>query len=105
MSEYNGKKVFGIDEFEYDTAKIGDYVTQEVVDNAMDCLPPASMRSDCSQLGEPYSNRKDPDSGKWKNTYATFKKITGKHPNEIWQYCGHCFRGENVERGEDPIYC
>ena len=106
MSEmYNGKKVFGIGEFRCNTAKIGDYVTQEVVDWFMDCLPPACMRSDCSQLGEPYSHRQDPDNGQWKATYTTFKKIAGEWPNGIWEYCGNCFRGENVERGEDPGYC
>ena len=100
MMMYNGKKVYGIEEFKYSEAKIGDYVTQEVVDDAMDCLPPACMRSDCSQMGEPYSMKKDPDTGKWRNVYNTFKRVEKK----VWEYCGHCFRGENVERGEEmPI--
>ena len=31
--------------------------------------------------------------------YHTFKKVCGSGPDEIWQYCGRCFCGENVERG------
>ena len=76
-----------------------------VRNHIMDCLPPASMRSDCSQLGEPYSTRFDPESGNWRSTYATFKRVSGAFPNGIWQYCGHCFRGENVERGKDLQVC
>ena len=92
---YNGAAVLTEDTFSYSTVKVGDYVSSGVVQDAMDCLPPACMRSDCSQMGEPYSHREDPETGKWRATYATFKKVdTG-----IWQYCGHCFRGENVERG------
>jgi hypothetical protein len=102
--EYNGKKVYACGEFDYGTAQIGDYVTEEVVDEAINALPPACMRSDCSQLGEPYSHRQEPETGRWRATYATFKAVAGIYPDRIWEYCGHCFCGENVERGEDPYY-
>lgn len=102
---YQGKRVWTQEDFDYDKVQIGDYVEQAVVDNAMDCLPPACMRSDCSQMGEPYSHRKDPETGKLRATYATFKRVAGEWPDGIWQYCGHCFCGENVERGKDPFYC
>lgn len=102
--KYNGKEVISIDKFSYDTAKTGDYVEQEVVDEAMDMLPPACMSANCFQLGEPYSHREDPDTGKWRATYATFKKVAGEYPNGIWEYCGHCFRGETIERGKNPCY-
>lgn len=97
---YNGKKVWTEADFSYSAVQIGDYVEQAVVDDAMDCLPPACMRSNCSQLGEPYSHREDPETGKLRATFATFKKVD----KDIWQYCGHCFRGENEERGNDPVY-
>lgn len=97
---YNEKKVWTADDFSYSEVQISDYVEQAVVDDAMDCLPPACMRSDCSQMGEPYSHKEDPDTGKLRATYATFKQVD----NGIWQYCGHCFRGENVERGNEPPY-
>lgn len=104
--EYNGNKVYTADEFVYDKANVGDYVEQEVVDDMLDALPPACMRSSCSQLGEPHSDRQDPDTGKWRATYPTFKKVCGtwNKGDEIWEYCGNCFRGENVERGKDPVY-
>ena len=100
---YNGKEVYTEETFRYDTAQVGDYVEQAVVDNAMDCLPPACMSSFSSQLGEPYSHRFDPLVNKFRPVYATFKRVTMGR-NGIWQYCGHCFRAENVERGEEPVY-
>lgn len=96
---YNGRPLYGESDFSYSSVKVGDYVTQDVVDDAMDCLPPACMRSDCSQMGEPYSSKYDERSGKWRNTYATFRKVHGEWPNGIWEYCGHCFCGETEERG------
>jgi len=100
---YNGKEVLTQDTFDYATVKIGDYVEQAVVDDAMDCLPPACMTSSCSQMGEPYSHRLDPKTGRWRATYATFKHC-GDMPG-VWEYRGHCFCGENVERGREPVYC
>lgn len=101
--QYNGKEVFTRDTFSYEDIEIGDYVEQAVVDDAMNMLPPACMRSSCSQVGEPYSHRQDPDTGKWRATYATFKRVTSGSDG-IWEYCGHCFYGENEERGKAPVY-
>lgn len=100
---YNNKEVWTEDNFDYSTVKVGDYVEQAVVDNAMDLLPPACMTSRCAQMGEPYSHREDPETGRWRATYATFKRVTSGSDG-IWMYCGHCFQGENVERGKGPIY-
>lgn len=102
--QLNGKRVFTQDDFDYSEAKIGDYVEQAIVDDAMNCLPPVCMSSACSQIGEPYSHREDPDTGKWRATYATFKRVTSGMDG-IWEYCGHCFNGETVERGKEPVYC
>lgn len=104
LTEYEGKKVWIQDEFSFDNISVGDYVDQDVVDDLMDLLPPACMSANCSQIGEPYSHRQDPDTGAWKATYATFKKVHGHFPQGVWMYCGYCFRGENVERGSDPVY-
>ena len=93
------------DTFTYEGAKIGDLVNADVVMNAMNCMPPVTMRRDCAQLGEPYSHRQEPETGKWRPTFATFKCIEGDFMEGIWAYCGHCFRNENVERGMDPVYC
>ena len=62
-AKYNGKPIFTQENFNYSEAKIGDYVEQAVVDDAMDCLPPASMSARCAQMGEPYSHREDPETG------------------------------------------
>lgn len=97
---WNSRPVWTEDTFDYATAAVGDYVTQTVVDNAMNCLPPACMTSSCAQMGEPYSHRRDPDSGQWRPTYATFQRATSS-PDGLWMYCGHCFQGENRERGAD----
>lgn len=101
---YNGRPLYGESDFSYSSVKVGDYVTQAIVDDAIDCLPPACMRSDCSQMGEPYSTKYDERSGKWRNTYATFSKVCGQQETAVWKYCGHCFCGETEERGMDmPI--
>ena len=59
----------------------------------MDLLPPATLRADCSQVGEPYNFEPD-DDGRYRNTYTTFHRIEGKR----WRYDGHCFRGRNDNR-------
>ena len=88
---YRGKEVLTQDTCDYSTVQIGDYVEQAVVDAA------------CFQMGEPYSHREDPDTGKWRATYATFKRCLDA--SGVWEYCGHCFQGETLERGKDPVYC
>ena len=95
---WNGKEVLDEDDFSYTTAEPGDYVTQAVVDDAMDCMPPACMSTRCSQMGEPYSHELDERTGEYRSTYATFRKVGGEWPNGIWEYCGHCFRGETINR-------
>lgn len=77
-AKYNGKPIFTQENFNYSEAKIGDYVEQAVVDDAMDCLPPASMSARCAQMGEPYSHREDPETGRLRPTYYTFRGISVK---------------------------
>ena len=99
---YNGKPIYTQEDFLYETAKPGDYVEKAVVDNAVDCIPPAYMSSRCTQMGEPYSHRLDPKSGRWRATYATFKCCPDT--SGIWEYCGHCFQGETEEQGHEPVF-
>ena len=90
--EYNGKQVYNQSwYFGTDALKVGDLVEQEIVSDLMDSLPPVCMRSDCSQIGEPASHKEDAN-GNYKATYTTFKKVA----EGIWEYCGNCFRGENI---------
>lgn len=99
--EYDGKQVYNQSwYYGTDALKIGDYVEYSIVDDLMNCLMPACMRSDCSQLGEPSSHRVDDSTGKVKATYETFKRIA----SDVWEYCGDCFRGENVRRGTELKY-
>ena len=79
---------------------------QAVVDDAMDCLPPASMSARCAQMGEPYSHREDPETGRLRPYLLHVQAVWPESwPNGIWQFCGCCFQGETVPRGKDPIYC
>lgn len=79
---------WGFDE----TWRSGDYVMPDVIDELRDCLPPAWNTRDLFQLGEPYSHREDPETGKYRATYTTFVR------DEIgWRYCGHCFAGQREE--------
>lgn len=91
----NEQKILTQEEFSYLTAKAGDLVEEAVAYNAMDCMLPAHMSAECIQMGEPYSERWDPEMEKDRTTFATFKRIS----KGVWQYCGHCFLGEAVERG------
>ena len=91
---YNGKEVIDKEHyFGLDCCEIGDYFTEEMINYFMDLLPPACMRTNCSQIGEPASHVLNVNDGNYYATYATFKQIT----KNIWQYCGECFRGENTQ--------
>lgn len=98
--EYNGQKVYNSSWYYGATAlRIGDLVEKEIVDDMINCLPPACWRSDCAQCGEAFSSRID-ENGDARTTYVTFKQLD----EDTWVYCGDCFRGENVQRGEEPTY-
>ena len=84
--------------FRYNTAKIGDMVDDTVVDEAVNVLPPATMTGVLVQMGEPYSHRPD-HQGNWRATYATFAKVC----SGVWEYRGHCFRGETEEPFDSPL--
>ncbi len=53
--------------------EVGEYFTEDMIDYFMSLLPPACMRSDCCQIGEPSSSRVD-ESGEGRTTYSTFKR-------------------------------
>ena len=77
-------------------ANPGDYVEACIIDQMRDCLPPACMNFGFLQMGEPYSHELDPDTGKWKPTFVTFKK-DGQH----WTYCGNCFYKQDTPPKSD----
>lgn len=104
-AKYNGKPIFTQENFNYSEAKIGDYVEQAVVDDAMDCLPPASMSAGALRWANrtPTGRTRRPGGSGLLTTRSSV--WPGEWPNGIWQFCGCCFQGETVPRGKDPIYC
>ena len=96
---YEGKPVYNQSYWTYDRP-VGSLVEKEIVDDAINALPPACMRSNCMQMGEPNDERFDEEKGKWRSTYETFKQVA----SDIYEYCGDCFRGENVMRGKERSY-
>ena len=97
--------IYTMSDFDFAHVKPGDHVSQEVVTYFVNCLIPACMRKDCTQLGEPYADKFDPDTGRLRPTYATFRHVNSDAEEDVWQFCGYCFRGENTERGKMPVYC
>lgn len=73
-----------------DYAKPGDLVDEAVYENFLNILPPRSMSGGYLQVGEPYSHRDNPRTGKYQATYMTFTWVR----EGIWRYCGNCFAGE-----------
>ena len=93
-SLYNGEEVIDKEHyFGLETCEAGDYFAEELINDFVDMLPPACMRSGYFQIGEPIFHQMDKD-GKERPAFATFEKIDFE--NRIWKYCGSCFRGETV---------
>lgn len=67
--------------------KPGDLVDEEVYDYFLDILPPRSMGRGYLQVGEPYSSAFDPEFGKWRQTFSTFRRVQ----KGVWMYLGNCF--------------
>ena len=75
-----------------EAAAPGDLVEEAIVEEFLFCLPPVTNRRNLMQCGEPYSHEPDPETGRWRATYATFHRT-----EEGWVYCGNCFAGEITE--------
>ena len=79
----------------YDYVRKGDIVSEGIVDNFMDLLPPRAMSYGYLQVGEPYSHVYD-TARCLRPTFMTFAKC-----NDVWRYYGNCFAYETV----DKTYC
>ena len=77
-------------------ARPGDYVTDEIANEMLNVMPPALLRWNFFQVGEPHSHETDPRTGKYRPTFPTFAKkcIDEDAKTYQWMYCGNCFLGE-----------
>ena len=72
----------------------GDIVSEDLVDNFMDMLPPRAMSSGYLQVGEPHSYVYDIDH-RLKPTFMTFAK---SKCDGQWRFYGNCFAYETIDR-------
>lgn len=86
--------------YNIDLLLIGDYVEDDVVEDLMNVIEPVSYSNSCAQVGEPSNIMIDDLTGNPRNVYITFRCVD----NDTWEYCGNCFKGENVERGKNICY-
>lgn len=93
VKTYEGWHESGLPTFE-DYCSPGDEVDEAMVDYFMNCVPPVTLRSDCSQAGEAHDTRKDPETGQWHSTYTTFSRLS----SSLWRFEGYCFKGQTVNR-------
>ena len=93
MEDWENSGLGSFDEFFFP----GDTVAEDVYDNFLNILPPATMRQNLLQVGEPAAHEKDPATGNYRATYSTFVRTDG-----LWWYAGECFRGETVNRRTRP---
>lgn len=79
----------------YDYLRKGDVVSEDLVDNFMNVLPPRAMSYGYLQVGEPYNHIFDID-GRLRPAFMTFAKYDGR-----WRFYGNCFAWETI----DKTYC
>ena len=97
---HEGKPVYNEDWWFGDIGEVGDLVEWKIADYAGQCVPPKAYGSNFIQCGEPNDARLDDKTGKYRDTYSTFKRIA----EDVWMYCGNCFVGEDTERGRELPY-
>lgn len=67
----------------------GDYFSDEMVEDLLNALPPACVKSGYVQPGGAVEHRRD-KNGLIRPVYDTFKQID----DNVWEYWGTCFKGE-----------
>lgn len=71
--------------------KIGQYVSDKIVYDLRDCVPPAYMGGGLFQVGEPYALDKETQA----DLYMTFGKDTEQNK---WRFLGYCLLGKTENR-------
>lgn len=83
-----------------DYCKPGELVTEDIVDEFVNSVPPVTFRNGIVQAGEAYSTQPD-ENGALKNTYITFtyhdKDSAGR---SLWRFEGYCFVGQTNDRAQ-----
>lgn len=83
-----------------DFCKPGELVTEDIVDEFVNSVPPVTLRNGIVQAGEAYSTQPD-ENGALKNTYITFtyhdKDSAGR---SLWRFEGYCFVGQANDRAQ-----
>jgi len=92
MKTLDGWNKSGVQLNEY--LQVGNEVDEDMVNYFIDILPPATMRADCMQIGEPW----DHDPVTCRPMFATLEKQDGK-----WIYTGHRVRPAKAPTPQQPI--
>jgi len=87
-TEKDGKTIFSQDFFTYDSARVGDFVKMDVVENLINCVPPLYFYK-IFQTSEPYGYTKEG------TIYLTFKE-----ENSNYIFCGACLEGKTENKSE-----
>ena len=78
---------------------VGDEVSEDLVYEQMNCVPPRVRKPGYLQVGEPYTDAWDESdgSGQYRPTYATFH-MKSNRGRQYWIYAGYCFLDQDVNQ-------
>lgn len=80
--------------------KPGELVTEDIVDEFANSVPPKTFKNGFVQAGEAYSTQPD-ENGAWRDTYTTFTYHgTDSAGRSLWLHNGYCFAGQTNNRVE-----
>lgn len=83
-----------------DYCKPGELVTEDIVDEFVNSVPPVTLRNGIVQAGEAYSTQPD-ENGALKNTYITFTYLDKDSAGRsLWRFEGYCFVGQTNDRAQ-----
>lgn len=83
-----------------DFCKPGELVTEDIVDEFVNSVPPVTLRNGIVQAGEAYSTQPD-ENGALKNTYITFTYLDKDSAGRsLWRFEGYCFVGQTNDRAQ-----
>ena len=93
MQMYNGKSVYEYPYLYWDALDVGDYVSREVAEWIVECVPPITYGGGLIQCGEPYDSALDKTTNRYRPVYLTLRHVG----NGVWEFLGYCFKGQTVD--------